>query len=157
MTPEPVFVYYKYKNCPACIQISRRWDEIVKVLKQVYPALRFFTLESKEKTGVFDPSTAPKDLLTYAKWYPMFLLVPGRTWDLAMSQLGPNNNVEIKGGVQIMNGKWAGDSFGWSGRLATSLPRSVTSYERPWPSVFSCTQPRSTRSLWALVRNSGDG
>lgn len=39
-------------------------------------------------------------------WFPMIRLVPGVVWDDAMANLGPDNPVIIKDGVQIFNGFW---------------------------------------------------
>lgn len=114
IAPEPTVVLYKSSMCRHCTALSNIWetapskdeDSVTSALKKVYPKLRFYVLTAKDNTGKFDENTAPKDLIRYGKWYPMILLVPGKTWDAAMSKLGPKNDVELVDGVQIMNGLW---------------------------------------------------
>jgi len=112
--PEPTVVLYKSSMCRHCTALSNIWDtapskddeSVTGALKKVYPKLRFYVLTAKDNTGRFDENTAPKDIVRYGKWYPMILLIPGKTWDAAMSKLGPKNDVELVDGVQIMNGFW---------------------------------------------------
>jgi hypothetical protein len=116
-THEPVVVLYKSNQCGHCTRLSTIWDNppgkgedsCVSAMRKVYPKIRFYTLTVKENNGKFDENTAPKDLFRYRFWFPMILLVPGKTWDAAMAQLGPKNNVRIQDGVQIMNGAWSID------------------------------------------------
>lgn len=117
--PEPTLVLYKSNMCRHCTALSNIWDSppnkdeesVTGALKKVYPKLRFYVLTAKDNTGKFDENSAPKDLIRYGKWYPMILLVPGRTWDSAMSKLGPKNDVPLIEGVQIMNGMWEGNEL----------------------------------------------
>jgi hypothetical protein len=85
---------------------SKDEDSVVGALKKVYPKLRFHTLTARDNGGKFDETKDPKDLIRYGKWFPMILLIPGRLWDSAMAKLGPENNVQLLEGVQIMNGYW---------------------------------------------------
>lgn len=105
-TPEPIVVLYKSSVCRHCQNLTNIWDSVTKTLKEVHPKLRFHVLTAKDNTGKFDENIAPKDLIRYGKWYPMILLIPGRTWDNAMANLGPKNPIEIKDGVQVMNAVW---------------------------------------------------
>lgn len=109
--PEPVLVLYKSAQCRHCQNLEKMWDSVVNAVKTVYPKLRFYTLTTKDNTGKFDENTAPKDLIRYAAWFPMILLVPGRLWDSAMSNLGPGNPIRLREGVQTMNGAWSGDKM----------------------------------------------
>lgn len=114
MTSEPVIVLYKSSACSHCLTLSGIWDtppskdedSITGAIKKAYPKIRFHVLTVKDNSGRFDENLAPKDLIRYAVWFPMILLIPGKTWDLAMSKLGPNNDVKLLDGVQVMNGIW---------------------------------------------------
>jgi len=108
---EPVVLLYKSDMCHHSKQLMHMWDDIITEIKSVYPKLRFHVLTSSNNSGKFDENVAPKSLIKYAKWFPMILLVPGKVWDEGMSNLGPENGIEIKEGVQIMNGVWKGDDF----------------------------------------------
>jgi len=111
---EPIIVFYKSEKCGYCTSLSKIWDKpesnsgksIVSAIKEKYPNMRFFTVQCKEMDGKFDENTIPKDLLRYGKWFPMILLIPGNLWDRAMSKLGPNNDVKLFDGIQIMNALW---------------------------------------------------
>jgi hypothetical protein len=103
---EPVVVLYKSSACGHCRNLTNIWDDVTAALKSVNPKLRFYVLTSNDNTGKFDENAAPKSLIKYGKWFPMILLVPGKVWDAAMANLGPKNPIEIKEGVQIMNGVW---------------------------------------------------
>lgn len=103
--PEPVVVFYKSSQCRHCHNLSNIWGTVTTILKKIYPKIRFFILTANS-TGKFDENVIPKDLIRYGKWFPMVLLVPGKIWDTAMSNLGPNNTVEIKDGVQMINAIW---------------------------------------------------
>lgn len=103
MTSEPVVVFYKSITCKHCTNLTAIWDKVVAAMKNVTP-IRTFTVTTKSN-GPFDFKTAPKDLLTYARWFPMILLVPGRLWDEAMQNLGPDNPIGLRDGVKIFNGK----------------------------------------------------
>ena len=109
--PEPTIVLYKSSVCRHCQSLTNIWDSVTAALKGVHPKIRFYTLTAKDNTGKFDENIAPKDLIRYGKWYPMILLVPGKTWDAAMANLGPKNPIEIKDGVQIMNAAWDKDEL----------------------------------------------
>lgn len=114
MASEPVVVFYKSNTCRHCASLLSIWDKppskdedsVITAMKKVYPKIRFFIVSSKDNSGKFDENTAPKDLIRYAKWFPMILLIPGKTWDLAMSKLGPKNDVQLTDGVQVLNGVW---------------------------------------------------
>lgn len=111
---EPVLVLYKSNGCRYCALLTNIWDtppargedSIVMALKKVYPKLRIFVVTSGDNRGQFDFNTAPKGLLKYNQWFPMILLVPGTMWDNAMAKLGPDNDVPLIDGVQILNAVW---------------------------------------------------
>lgn len=101
--PEPTLVFYKSTVCRHCQNLTNIWNDVTVAIKKSYPKLRFSIVTANDNSGKFDENSIPKDLIRYAKWFPMILLIPGRLWDYAMANLGPKNNVEIKDGVQVMN------------------------------------------------------
>lgn len=127
---EPVVVLYKSNVCRHCTTLSNIWDtppnkdedSVVSALKKVNPKIRTVIVTSKDNSGKFDENTAPKDLLRYAKWFPMILLVPGRVWDAAMAQLGPKNEVPVVDGVQIMNAIKVDDKFEYAQKYDIRKP-----------------------------------
>ncbi|CAH6420776.1 Hypothetical protein HVR_LOCUS1288 [uncultured virus] len=126
--PEPTVVLYKSSVCRHCTALANIWDNVVTALKAVNPKLRFYVLTAKDNSGKFDENTAPKDLFRYAKWFPMILLVPGRTWDSAMANLGPKNPIEIKDGVQIMNAYWNDDKLEYSQKYDIRKPEEFVKW-----------------------------
>lgn len=126
---EPVVVLMKADDCPHCHNLEKIWNptdqdpekNITSAMKKVYPKLRISVFKTA-KRAVFDENHMPKGLLPFAKgWYPNVLLVPGATWDAAMVKLGPDNNVEIRDGVQIFNGHWK------DGKPELKIPMKYTS------------------------------
>lgn len=116
---EPVVVFYKSLQCRHCTSVSDIWntpankneDSIVTALKKVHPNIRTFIVTATDNSGVFNENEFPKDLIRYSRWFPMILLIPGPIWNEAMSKLGPNNNVQLLDGVQVMNAKWNNNTF----------------------------------------------
>ena len=106
---EPVLVLYKADTCGHCKNLTSLWPTITDAIKLVFPKLRYFIFSTPEMNGVFDTKIIPKDLIRYARWFPMILLVPGKVWDNAINNLGPNSTALVKDCVQIMNGKWNED------------------------------------------------
>lgn len=112
---EPVVVYYGATWCHNCTQLSKIWNtptkdspSVVDEIRKAYPKMRFVTVTSDKREGVFDENLYPTSLRKFAAWFPMILLVPGPVWNAANAKLGPSNNVEFKG-VQIMNGRLEGE------------------------------------------------
>lgn len=103
---EPVIVLYESNTCPHCKKLGAIWENVKTELKRVHYNIRFASVMARDNSGVFDENLAPKDMIRFAKWFPMILLVPGRLWDTAMSHLGPKNTDQLRDGVQIMNGTW---------------------------------------------------
>ncbi len=98
----PVLVLIKNTNCPACVLLSKVWDDAVKDIKKTAPKLRTVTVIN----GI-DPKIYPSDLAIYSKYVPAVLLIPGYIWDEAMKHLGRHNPIKLRDGVQMMNlGKW---------------------------------------------------
>lgn len=122
LVPEPVVVFYKSVSCSHCRNLTNIWPEVTTALKSVYPNLRFFVLTANDNSGKFDENIAPKNMIKFAKWFPMVILIPGKVWDLAMSNLGPKNNIEIKEGVQIMNAIWDKDEIKYSQKYDLRKP-----------------------------------
>lgn len=111
---EPIVVLYKSSMCRHCQSLSNIWDKppsvneesVTSTLRKIYPKLRFYEVTAQDNSGKFDENMIPKDLIRYGRWFPMILLIPGKLWDNAMLKLGPNNDVKLVDGVQIMNGLW---------------------------------------------------
>lgn len=105
-TPEPVVVFYKTKHCKHCDELDKIWDNgdgsIFHHMSKVYPKLRQVKVNSER--GRFNTQIIPSDLIRYGEWFPTILLIPGKIWDNAMKNLGPNNKHKLIDGVQIYNG-----------------------------------------------------
>lgn len=113
ITSEPIVVLYKSNMCSHCNELMKIWDtpsskgdSVTNNIRKIYPSMRFFIVTAKDNTGRFDETTAPKELLRYAAWYPIILLIPGNKWDLAISKIGSKSNIDLLEGVQILNGMW---------------------------------------------------
>jgi len=113
MTDRPVVLFYLSKACGHCdnfmklLKTTNSDPSIIDMVAEIYPALRFLSVTSNDMSGVFDETVVPRGLLAYHAWFPMVLLIPGPTWQKAFNtDETPNHQVEIKTGVQIMNGKW---------------------------------------------------
>ena len=107
MSNSPVVVFIAGKNCPHCDSLKKIWPKICARLSAINNNIRFHKVKvTHMKNRTFDVEQSPKGLLPYMEWYPAILLVPGQLWNNAMMQLGPNNQIVIKEGVQIMNGVW---------------------------------------------------
>lgn len=125
---EPVVVLYKSSACTHCRNLTNIWDDVTAALKSIYPKLRFYVLTSNDNTGKFDENVAPKYLIRYGKWFPMILLVPGKVWDAAMSNLGPKNPIEIKEGVQVINAAWDKDDLKYIQKYDIRKPAEFTKW-----------------------------
>lgn len=99
--PAIVFMKSKYSRHSSLFQSV--WDN----LKRLYPTLRF--VKVNVTMDRFDENLAPSYLNNYSGFQICLLLVPGPLWDKAMSRLGPNNPIELRDGVQILNWAWNGD------------------------------------------------
>lgn len=138
--PEPTVVLYKSNMCGHCTALTNIWDTqsgqpqntetVTSALKKVYPKLRFHIVTARDNTGRFDENHAPKDLIRYGKWYPMILLIPGRTWDAAMSKLGPKNDVQLFEGIQVMNGIWEGKELKYAQKYDIRKPTEFARWLR---------------------------
>jgi hypothetical protein len=102
------------------------WDSVVASIKTVSPRVRFFTVTAPDQSGKFDENAIPKGLSFYGKWFPMVIFVPGPVWDAAMSQLGPQNKVEIKEGVQVFNGAWDKGDFRYAQKYDVRRPEEFS-------------------------------
>lgn len=128
--PEPTLVFYKSSMCKHCQNLTNIWDSVKHALKGVHPGLRFYEVTATDNTGKFNENIVPKDLLRYGRWFPMILLIPGRTWDDAMANLGPKNPVEIREGVQIMNAKWEDRNFRYNQEYDIRNPAEFSKWLR---------------------------
>lgn len=105
---EPIVLLCTRCTYGNCSDVGGFWDDgsensVVSTLKTIYSNIRTVVVNANND-GTFDEHKWPKDLIRYGKWFPMILLVPGQLWDNAMSRLGPNNDIQLIEGVQIMNG-----------------------------------------------------
>jgi hypothetical protein len=107
MTKKNVFVFLKSDSCRFCKDIVTKWDSIVLKLKQVDPNIVIETITMDN--GKFDTEKYPKNLILYAKWFPMFLAIPYNLWEWALLNNNTNVDVNFKDGIQIFNGIWKND------------------------------------------------
>lgn len=104
----PVLVIYLSDDCHYCTKLTAQKSGGMNMLAEICSELRdtcdirFCTIRVPNMDSKLDPKY-PTDLGFYRKWYPMFILVPGPVFDQAMV----NPKLEIREGVQILNGKWA--------------------------------------------------
>jgi len=107
MTQKNVFVFLKSDSCRFCKDIVVKWDNIVLKLKQVDPNVMIETITMDN--GKFDATKYPKNIVLYAKWFPMFLAIPYNLWEWALLNNNTNVDVNFKDGIQIFNGLWKND------------------------------------------------
>ena len=107
MTQKNVFVFLKSDSCRFCKDIVTKWDSIVLKLKQVDPNIVIETITMDN--GKFDTAKYPKNLILYAKWFPMFLAIPYNLWEWALLNNNTSVDVNFKDGIQIFNGVWKND------------------------------------------------
>jgi|688.fasta_scaffold343303_2 hypothetical protein len=107
MAQKNVFVFLKSDTCRFCKDIVSKWDSIVLKLKQVDPNVMIETITMDN--GNFDTTKYPKNIILYAKWFPMFLAIPYNLWEWALLNNNTNVDVNFKDGIQIFNGIWKND------------------------------------------------
>ena len=135
-----VIVLYKSKpgTCSHCVDVSNIWDNppqksidglsISSALKKVNPKVRFVTVTAKDTQGHFDENLTPKDLIRYGVRFPQVILIPGKLWDEAMNNLGPNSHVKLLEGVKVFNYKISSnDKLVYEGEYSIKIP---SDYER---------------------------
>lgn len=111
---QPVLVVLMTKNCYFCENLLKIWDQVINIMLSIHPQLRFptntiDTIKFKHPplyvhNNTINYNLFPKDLNNYILWYPVVMLIPGDSWDMANAHLGINNHVKLQG-VQIMNSK----------------------------------------------------
>lgn len=123
-----VIILYKSRpgTCNHCVEVSNIWDNpppksidglsISGVLKKINPKIRFVTITATDNQGHFDENLTPKDLIRYGVRFPQIILVPGKLWDEAMNNLGPNNNIKLLEGVKVLNYKISNDKLQYDGQ-----------------------------------------
>ena len=134
-----VIVLYKSKpgTCSHCVDVTNIWDNpppksidglsISAAFKKVNPKIRFVTVVANDTQGNFDVNLTPKDLLKFGVRFPQVILIPGKLWDEAMKNLGPNNNIKLSEGVKVFNYKLVGDKLQYEGLYSIKIP---SDYER---------------------------
>jgi len=127
-----VIILYKSKpgTCSHCVEVSKIWDNspssdtlsISATLKQINPKIRFVTVTATDTKGHFDEKLVPKDLIRYGVRFPQVILIPGKLWDEAMNNLGPNNPVKLSEGVKVLNYKVVNDTLQHDGQYSLKIP-----------------------------------
>lgn len=125
---DPVILLIKSIQCPACHRLAKKWDESVSAMKEVQPSFRVVEVICVDNRGLFDETKYPKSLSKFTRWFPMVLLIPGRIWDNAMSNL--NTPLGMSDGIQVMGGKW-------DEKLNTFEPEKQMVYDIGVPSHFA--------------------
>lgn len=138
-----VIVLYKSKpgTCSHCVEVSNIWDNpppksidglsISSALKRVNPKVRFVTITANDNQGHFDEHLTPKDLIRYGVRFPQVILIPGKLWDEAMNNLGPNSNFKLIEGVKVLNYKISSnDKLLYDGQYNTKLPSDYEKWYR---------------------------
>ena len=137
-----VIVLYKSKHgtCSHCVDVSNIWDNppskstdglsISSALKKVNPKVRFVTVTATDTQGHFDENLTPKDLIRYGVRFPQVILVPGKLWDEAMNNLGPNSNVKLVEGVKVLNCKISKDKLLYDGQYSLKIPSDYEKWYR---------------------------
>lgn len=90
---EAVVVLYKSETCAYCNSLMKIWDGITAELKKINPRIRIEVVTAIDNGGRFDETLYPKDLLKFGAWFPMILLIPGRSWDAARTSGSPLDGV----------------------------------------------------------------
>lgn len=137
-----VIILYKSKpgTCGHCVEVSNIWDNpppksidglsISGALKKVNPKVRFVTVTATDNKGNFDENLIPKDLRKYGVRFPQIILVPGKLWDEAMKNLGPDNNIKLLEGVKVLNYKILNDKLQYDGQYNIKIPSDYEAWYR---------------------------
>jgi len=137
-----VIVLYKSKpgTCSHCVDVTNIWDNpppksidglsISAALKKVNPRVRFVSVVANDTQGNFDVNLTPKDLTKYGVRFPQVILIPGKLWDEAMKNLGPNNDVKLSEGVKVFNYKLFGDKLQYHGQYNIKIPSDYEKWYR---------------------------
>lgn len=98
MSP-PVLLLVKIEGCPACIELTSKFDEIVREMRTI-PQL------SSMRTEIIVLTPADKTIpyaIRGVTRVPMLFLIPGSIWDVAKAR--PDNNFSLADST-IYNGEW---------------------------------------------------
>jgi hypothetical protein len=145
LSMDHVVILYKSKQgtCRHCIDVSNIWDNpppnsvdglsISAALKKVNPKVRFVTVTATNNQGHFDNNLTPKDLIRYGVRFPQIILVPGKLWDEAMDNLGPNNDVKLLQGVKVINYNFINDRLQYEEKYNIKMP---SDYEKWYKSCI---------------------
>ena len=149
---EPVVILYKSKpgTCHHCSEVSSMWDvlpknssynlSITESIKKVNPNVRFFTVTAFDREGHFDENLIPKDLIRYGVRFPQIILVPGKLWNLAIQNLGPNNDIKLIEGVKVMNYRIVDDNMHYDAKYNSKIPSEYEKWFRECLVQDSSTQ-----------------
>lgn len=91
----PVLVFYGSKMCTYTKKLLQMQDQIISVIKQIYPYTRFITLLSDDFSGNINmENIPPKFSFFLRRWFPMIILIPGHIWNAFLTHFN---------GIQILN------------------------------------------------------
>lgn len=115
MNSDPVLLFYGTESCPHCVKLAQIWGEVAtgphtvkKLVNKAFPNVRVQNIIIKSN---MDESKYPAGLKQFVRWVPMIMLIPGRLWDQAMSNLNSVPPVSLIEGTQVMNAIWKNGSL----------------------------------------------
>jgi thiol-disulfide isomerase/thioredoxin len=95
---KPVFVIVTAQNCGHCHRFSNTYPQLADMIRNT-GLVEVIELKLPSISSVPNPDIYPLDIQRYIKWYPTFILFPGRVWNHALT--GKNNRLD---GV-VFNGR----------------------------------------------------
>ena len=98
----PVLIFLSSSTCGHCNTYKPSWPAASAAVKSAFPNIT--TLHIETNNGSYDTNKYPAALRSLAQWYPIFLLVPGATWDRAMN--APASTSQLKG-VEVLGASYA--------------------------------------------------
>jgi len=99
-----IFVYVKAIGCSACNTFDTKWNDIKTTIKRKYP---YIVIEEivNELGKPFDEKKYPKDLNRIIKAYPSFIVVDGKLWRAAHTNLTKSNPIVFNDKIKLLNYK----------------------------------------------------
>lgn len=109
---DPVVVFWHCLSVPKSVKVADIWNNAVFQMKMWYPNFRYVVVTTQNVCDSFNLDLAPVTLNDCRRWFPLVMLVPGETWDIAME----DNVSSILQGTQIYNGKIVNDNIEYQPR-----------------------------------------
>lgn len=103
-SPSPVLVLIKAEKCSACEHLTKVWNECLRQMKEIVPNLIEVTIVKPTLMSPINTNNYPA-ILNNFHWFPNVMLVPGKSWQEAMAQVGTGNVTPLPG-AQIFNASW---------------------------------------------------